>query len=72
MATETQAEPILNHDFRHLWLLQNADALGTKESYLRTQINALGKDTPYKRSIQELAAAHREAAAVYRRRIEEL
>lgn len=60
-------------DMRENMLRLEAEETEEKERFARSQLAVMeGKDTPFKRSIEELAKAHQEAAAVYRRRIEEL
>ncbi len=68
MATKT----IPDLDLAAAWLRHNAmkaEALALCE---RRNLEASDDSTPYARSVRELAEAHEEAAAVYRRRIAEL
>jgi len=60
-------------DMRENMLRLEAEETEQKERFVRGQLAVMeGKDTPFKTTIEVLAEAHKEAAAVYRRRIEEL
>ncbi len=70
MATKTSPDL----DYRERWLNAHAEAAEADAKRGRANLAAFkgSKSTPYALSILELAEAHEEAAAVYRRRIEEL
>lgn len=70
MATATQPDL----DYRERWLTAHAQAAEADAKRGRANLAAFkgSTSTPYARSIRELAEAHEEAAAVYRRRISEI
>lgn len=63
-------------ELREQWLRENAEALEAEYLRIRTGLVRLydsGRpSTVYRRSLEEIADAHGEAAKVYRRRMEEL
>lgn len=74
MATSTAKENLPYLDLRAQWLDDHARQAESHARFARRNLAAFkgSKSTPYARSIRDLAEAHEEAAAVYRRRIEEL